>query len=298
MSSRIPPSCPAPEAGIHEHWAEVEGHRMRFLHGGSGPPLLLVHGLLGYSFSWRFNLPALARRATVFAPDLLGTGFSESVPGLDCSMAAIAGRLLQFLQGQGIESFNLLGTSHGGAVAMMLAAAAPLAKLAVRRLILVDAAHPWSYPRPVLMKLLSHPAGAALFRVIAPGVKFTHGHYLRRMYGDPRRIPPGTLAGYAAPLARPGSFDYGLSIVRCWREDMRKLAAALPGIAEIPTLLMWGSRDRVIPVATAAQLHPQFRNCRLLVLEGAGHLPYEEMPDEFNRAVLEFLEEEQTSDGG
>ncbi|HYL96193.1 MAG TPA: alpha/beta fold hydrolase [Terriglobales bacterium] len=289
MSSRMPPSCAAPEAGIHEHWAEVEGHRMRFLHGGTGPPLLLVHGLLGYSFSWRFNLPVLAKRSTVFAPDLLGAGFSERVPGMDCSMAAIAGRLLQFLQWQGIEAFDLLGTSHGGAIAMMLAVLATPSN-AVRRLILVDPAHPWSRPRPVLIKMLSQRAGAALFRASLPLIRLTHEHYLRRMYGDPRRISPGTAEGYKAPLANSNAYEYPLSIVRCWREDMRKLEAALPRIAGIPTLLMWGSLDRVISPRTAAQLQRQFRNCRLLILQGVGHLPYEETPEEFNRAVLEFLE--------
>ena len=283
----MPPFCATSEPGIHEHWAELDGYRLRFLHGGAGPPLLLIHGLLGYSFSWRFNLPALAERATVFAPDLLGTGFSQRVPGLDCSMSAIAGRLRRFLEGQGIESFDLLGTSHGGAVAMMLAAQAPAA---VRRLILVDSAHPWSHPRPLLMELLGHPAGASLFRLVAPYLKRTHGHYLRRMYGDPRRIPPGTLEGYMAPLSTRGAYNYALSIVGCWRDDMRKLEAALPRLANIPTLLLWGSRDRVIPLHSVAPLQQHFRNARLLVLEGAGHLPYEEMPEQFNRALLNFLE--------
>lgn len=291
MSSRMPPSCSSSETGIHEHWAELDGHRLRFLHGGKGPPLLLIHGLLGYAFSWRFNLEALARKATVFAPDLLGTGFSERVPGLDCSMAGIAGRLLQFLQGQGIENFDLLGTSHGGAVAMVLAAmAAERNSVSVRRLILVDSAHPWSHPRPVLMKLLSNPAGAAAFRSIAPYLKFTHKHYLRRMYGDPRRIPPGTAEGYLAPLKARGAYDYALTIVGCWRSDMSRLEAALPGIAGLPTLLLWGSRDRVIPASSTGPLQRQFRNARLTVMEGAGHLPYEEMPEEFNRLVLAFLE--------
>jgi pimeloyl-ACP methyl ester carboxylesterase len=287
-----PPSCASSEPGIHEHWTELDGHRLRFLHGGKGPPLLLVHGLLGYSFSWRLNLDALAQRATVFAPDLLGTGYSERVPGLDCSMAAIAARLLRFLQGQGIESFDLLGTSHGGAVAMMLAASAPAGKLSVRRLILVDAAHPWSHPRPLLMELLRRPAGAALFRLLAPHLRHTHQHYLRRMYGDPRRIPPGTAAGYTAPLAARGAYDYALAIVRCWGEDMRRLEAALANLADLPTLLIWGSRDRVIPLSSVAPLQRRFHHNRLLVLEGAGHLPYEEMPQEFNRAVLQFLDSE------
>jgi pimeloyl-ACP methyl ester carboxylesterase len=285
-----PPSCATSPDDIHEHWAEIAGHRLRFLHGGSGPPLVLIHGLLGYSFSWRRNLPVLARETTVYAPDLLGTGFSERVPELDCSLQATAERLLQFFAGQGIESCDLLGTSHGGPIAMMVAALTAEQNLrTVRRLILVDPAHPWAQPRPVLRKLLSRDSGAALFRLLVPWIKLTHGYYLRRMYGDPRRIPPGTMAGYRAPLAAQGAYDYGLSVVKCWQEDMRKLQPMLPRIAEIPTLLLWGSRDRVVPPASAAQLQRHFRNCRLIVLEGAGHLPYEEMPEEFNRAVMDFL---------
>jgi pimeloyl-ACP methyl ester carboxylesterase len=142
----------------------------------------------------------------------------------------------------------------------------------------------------VLINVLSQRAGAALFQAFLPVIKLSHEHYLRRMYGDPRRISPGTAEGYKAPLSIPGAYQYPLCIVRCWRQDMRRLEAMLPKIAHSPTLLMWGSRDRVIAPNSAAQLQHQFRNCRLLMLEGVGHLPYEETPEDFNRAVLDFLE--------
>jgi pimeloyl-ACP methyl ester carboxylesterase len=73
---------------------------------------------------------------------------------------------------------------------------------------------------------------------------------------------------------------------------MRKLEMALPTIAGIPALLIWGSRDRVIPLSSTPPLQRQFNNATLVVIEGAGHLPYEEMPEEFNRSVLEFLKSE------
>ncbi len=68
-------AAPAPGEGIEECWMEIDGARMRYLRAGSGPPLILLHGLLGYSFSWRFTMPALAPYATIYAPDLLGSGF-------------------------------------------------------------------------------------------------------------------------------------------------------------------------------------------------------------------------------
>ena len=111
---------------------DFDGARMRYLRAGSGPVLILMHGLLGYSFSWRFTLPALAPYATVYAPDLLGAGFSDRPRGIDHSMHATALRVLRFIENlrlenlglgnPGLESFDLLGTSHGGAVAIMVAA--------------------------------------------------------------------------------------------------------------------------------------------------------------------------------
>src|SRR6202049_4884048 len=134
--------------------------RMRYLRAGSGPALLLVHGLLGYSFSWRFTLPALARQATVYAIDMLGTGFSDRPADLDCSFKASAERLLQFMDKTDIASCDLLGTSHGGAVAMMLAALEPDR---VRRLILVDPVNPWSAHGKRLTAFLSSIVIAPLF---------------------------------------------------------------------------------------------------------------------------------------
>src|SRR5438445_11387942 len=88
----------------------------------SGAALILLHGLLGCSFSWRYTMPALAPYATVYAPDMLGAGFSNRQPVLDCSLRAVAQRLLCFVEKLGLSRFDLVGTSHGGAVAMMAAA--------------------------------------------------------------------------------------------------------------------------------------------------------------------------------
>ena len=107
---------------VEERWFVLDGHRMRYLCGGSGPPLLLLHGLLGYSFSWRFALPLLAEKATVYAVDMPGVGFSDRPSDASGSLRAQAERLLRFMDGVGIASCDLLGTSHGGAVAMMAAA--------------------------------------------------------------------------------------------------------------------------------------------------------------------------------
>src|SRR5579863_2956333 len=116
----------------------MEGCRMRYLRAGSGPPLILLHGLLGYSFSWRFTIPALAPYATVYAPDLLGAGFSDRAFTLDHSMRAIARRVVRFAEKLNLASLDLLGTSHGGGVAMMAAEEflAPGSNVRLNRLVL------------------------------------------------------------------------------------------------------------------------------------------------------------------
>src|SRR3979490_1368587 len=130
--------------GVEECWMDLDGARMRYLRAGSGPALILLHGLLGYSFSWRFTIPAQASSFTVYAPDMLGAGFSDRPAGLDHCMGATARRLLRFVEKLGLSSFDLLGTSHGGAVAMMAAAdcLSPGARLHVRGLVLVAPGHP------------------------------------------------------------------------------------------------------------------------------------------------------------
>jgi len=257
---------------------------MRYLCAGSGRPLLLIHGLLGYSFSWRFNLAEFARHATVHAVDLPGTGFSDRAV-LDCSLRATAERLAHFLDQLGIREFDLLGTSHGGAVAMMLAALDPTR---VRRLVLPAPANPWSsYGRRLAPFLASVPV-----RFLVPHLvrsRSFRNFQLRRMYGDRARISPGTLEGYSAPISIPGTTDHVLRILEGWNAGLEEVRRILPTIADIPTLLLWGTRDVPVSFASAGTLQAQFRRAELVIFDGAGHLPYEEVPDAFNRAVLDFL---------
>jgi pimeloyl-ACP methyl ester carboxylesterase len=290
--------APALGAGVEECWIDIDGARMRYLRTGSGPPLILVHGLLGYSFSWRYTMPALASYATVYAPDMMGAGFSDRPAGVVHSMQGTARRLLRFISGLGISSFDLLGTSHGGAVAMMAAAEclsgnADLGPgLRVRRLVLVAPVNPYSAHGRWLAPAVGSRFGSAVFRLGVRHVKWLFPYWHARMYCDRSRIPPGTLEGYMAQMAKPGLFEHALSIVRTWTKDLRELEATLPKLAGIPTLLMWGSRDSAVYVPSAVPLAKHFPNSRCIVFPGIGHLPYEECSEEFNHALIEFLTSE------
>ena len=257
---------------------------MRYLTAGSGRPLLLIHGLMGYSFSWRFNLPELSRHATVYAVDLLGMGFSERCD-MDCSLRAIAQYLVRFLDQLKVGEFDLLGTSHGGAVAILLASLDPTR---VRRMVLAAPANAWSPYGRWLAPFFSRAPGRLLVPVLARSPAFIR-YQFRRMYADIGRITPGTVEGYTAAISVPGTTDYVVRILRTWLRDLEEARRALSTVADIPTLLLWGGSDLPVRLKSAAPLEAQFHNAELVVLEGAGHLPYEEVPEAFNRAVIEFL---------
>lgn len=275
--------------GIQECWMDFDGARMRYLRAGSGPPLILLHGLMGYSFSWRYAMPAVAPYRTVYAPDALGAGFSDR-PKVDHSMRATALRLLEFAENLGLSEFDLLGTSRGGAVAM--SAAAECLKrnnLRVRSLILVAPVNPYSSQGRSLAAFCGNKFGRPLVNFVLERFPFLYPLMHARMFADRRNIPAGSLDGYKAPLAKPGLFDHALSIVSTWGADLRELEALLPKLGAIPTSLMWGSKDPAVYFSSMEPLARFFPKSEKVVFPGIGHLPYEECQQEFNQALIRFL---------
>jgi pimeloyl-ACP methyl ester carboxylesterase len=279
---------------VEEHWLELPDGRMRYLKAGSGPPLILIHGLMGYSFSWRFTIPALAPHATVFAIDNLGAGLSTAHDGMDCTVRATAGRVLQFADALGIEQFDVLGTSHGGGVAIMVAAVcaercAERSDPRLQRLVLVAPINPWSPHGKWLAPFVGSTIGSVLFRNTIERQRSLDSLWLRRLFGDGSRIPPDSLEGYRMPVLKNHVFRHASRIVRDWTAGLAELERALPKIRDYPTLLIWGTRDRAVDFQSAEPLRRNFHNARLVAFEGVGHLPYEEAPDDFNRALADFL---------
>ena len=278
------------EESWEECWLDLPNGRMRYFKAGSGPVLILVHGLLGYSFSWRFTIPALAAHATVYAIDNLGAGLSPAAETMDCTVRAAAERVLQFADALGLKGFDLLGTSHGGGVAIMVAAICTERKDArLRRLILVAPVNPWSPHGKRLAPFLGGPVGSMLLRNTIERWRSFDYFVLRRLFGDRAKIPPDSLDGYRIPVLKNHGFRYAKRIIRNWTADLAELETALPKICDYPTLLIWGTRDRAVHFSSAEPLRRNFRNARLVAFEGVGHLPYEEAPVEFNQALIDFL---------
>ena len=283
MSSRngIRPVFP----GMEECWAQVSGGRLRYLVGGNGPPLILIHGIAASSFSFRLVCAALTREFRVFVPDLMNVGYSHRIPRLDGSLQATAARILEFLDRADLEKADIVGSSHGGSVVMELATLAPER---FRRMVLVSPANPFATHYEAIIRFYLSAVGGAFIRAcpFAPGWMWDYG--IGRMYANPSRLPPGTGIGYARPLRQPGTIRHILSSLKTFGDDIEALRPKLPAIARVVTLIVWGDRDPVVEIQSGYQLQ-QALAAEMAVMPNVGHLPYEETPEDFSRILLDYL---------
>jgi len=288
-ASKTPPI--ARISGAQERSLKIDGVNWRYWFAGSGPPLLLIHGFLGFSFSWRFNMEALSQYFSVYSIDLPGCGFSERPQVNESSLAGDAEGVLRFMEALGIENADIVGSSRGGGLTMILAATASRTNRLhrMRRLVLVSPINPWSSHGKVLTRLLATTLGGLYVVHVQPRLRVIAKRYFKALYGDPARIAPGTFEGYIAGVEAPGSFEHLLRILRSWHDDLEAIGESLAEISGIPTLLLWGSRDRAVYPSSIHQLQRQLKNSALVMFQGAGHMPYEEVPDEFNRVLCDFL---------
>jgi pimeloyl-ACP methyl ester carboxylesterase len=271
---------------LDEGYVIVNGARLHFHRAGTGRPLLLLHGLVGSARNWRQNIRFLAQHANVYAVDLLNMGESERIPGLDASLEATADRVAACMDALDLEVADIAGHSHGGAVAMMLAARHPQR---VRSLVLFAPANPYCDLGRQLVSFYQTKSGMWLARQIPWLPRKLKATALSRMYGNPALVAPDALEGYTAGLHIPGTIDHVLSIVRGWSSDMRQLRDVLSSLAEKPTLLIWGDRDRTVGLQSARELQQMLRQSSLVVLPGVGHIPFEEMPEACNGAMRDWL---------
>jgi pimeloyl-ACP methyl ester carboxylesterase len=290
----------AAAGSLHSGFVQAGSLRLHHTFGGRGtPPLVMVHGLgsSGY-LEWRFNLPALAASQRVLAPDLPGFGRSER-PRAGYGIPLFARAVHGYLRALRLRPVVLVGASLGGRVAIEVALTHTER---VRKLVLVNA-FGLGRPRPRLTyPLFAVPrVGEAVLRLTrgalrrAPPqtVRRFAGRYLRASGDLERTMDDAYLAGvrelheaegyhaaYLATLrslARPGAIAQG-------RDVVARLART-----RLPVLLVWGAEDPLFPVEHAERAHLELPGSRLAVIEGAGHTPQAERPDEFNRVVEAFL---------
>lgn len=269
----------------------VHGRSVAYIEAGSGPVLLLIHGMAGNFENWRAVIEPLARAHTVIAPDLPGHG--ESAPGGgDYSLGSLAAGLRDLLLTLGHDRATLVGHSLGGGIAMQFTYQFPEM---VERLVLVSSGGLGSEVS-LILRAAALP-GADLFIAATAGLGQRAGSALGRGLAAVGMRPSADVAevarGYAS-LSEPerrGAFLATLRSVvgtggqRVAAGDRLYLADALP------LLIVWGSRDPIIPVHHGEDAHEALSGSRLEVFDGVGHLPQLEAPGRFIAVLERFLAE-------
>ncbi|WP_263409297.1 alpha/beta fold hydrolase [Terriglobus tenax] len=262
------------------------GCNMRLLEAGTGTPVVLLHGLLGAAEVWRWNIPVLARTHRVLAIDQVLCEQHGWIPEQPAEMAATAERLLALLEKRGVERTHLIGHSYGGSLAMVFAARYPER---VASLVLI--APPTLASRSLwpIVRFWSSPLGGWFAHRVPELPRRLQALALTRMYGNGELASEETLDLYLRALRRPGAIAHTLSIVRRWRQNMQAVNMAMPALRQQKVLLLWGDRDRTAPLELAEQLHAILPQAELEVIPGAGHLLFDEMPEETNLLLTDWL---------
>ena len=253
---------------VVEDFVEVGGAKIHLLKGGEGPPLLFLHSIEG-NLSWLPWMDRVAESATVYAPTHPGFGASER-PDLLESVSDMARFYLWFIQELGLEDVSLIGHFLGGWIAAEMATMSPGV---LKSLILVDAAG-------------VRPGAGEIADIFLLGEDET----TKRAFHDASSVP-----GYAALFERELTTEEREASVRtremttrlCWKPYMydRSLIWLLQRV-NVPTLVVWGAEDAIIPVDAGRRMHEAVAGSRLEVIPECGHLPHVEKPNEFSKLLL------------
>ncbi len=282
-SPAIPEASRFPaRTGFTARHITVDGTALRYIDEGRGPPVVFLHGLGASMYAWRKNLaPVAAAGYRVIAFDNRGFGFSDK-PATGYDNASYARLTVALLDSLHLPDAVLIGHSMGGAIAAEVAIAHPER---VRGLVLIGSAG-LGAREPPLFRVGRWPlVGPLLFAFRGRGLT---ERLLKATYADPRKVSDADVDQYYAPVAEP---EYGRSLRAVLREfRFDGLAGRLDHIA-VPTLVLWGEADRLIPITLGRALAAGIPRAAFLSVPRAGHAVQEEAPDEVNRLLNRFLKD-------
>jgi pimeloyl-ACP methyl ester carboxylesterase len=276
---------------------ELHGHRVAYRCAGSGPVVLLVHGITSTSATWERVIPALSKRFTVIAPDLLGHGGSAKPRG-DYSLGAYASGVRDLLISLGHERATFVGHSLGGGVAMQLSYQFPER---CERLVLIDSGGLGSEVN-MLLRSATLPGAEFVLPLLASQPLLDAGRGVGRFFGRLGLRVHTDIAEMARGHASLAERDARAAFVHTLRTIVDPSGQRVNAndrlylAEEIPFLIIWGRRDRIIPVAHAYAAHERVPSSRLEIFEQAGHFPHVDEPQRFIEVLTEFLETTEAAD--
>ncbi|WP_066914034.1 alpha/beta fold hydrolase [Mycobacterium interjectum] len=277
----------------------IHGYRRAFRIAGSGPALLLIHGVGDNSKSWEAVHVKLAQRFTVIAPDLLGHGESDK-PHADYSLPAFANGMRDLLAVLGIDRVTVVGHSFGGGVAMQFAYQYPQL---VERIVLVSAGGV-AKDVSLALRLAAMPLGAEALGVLrAPGLMPAIrrvGRAVQTVLGSTKvgrdaAEVVGLLEGFldADGLA---AFARTLRSVVDARGQYVTMLDRSYLVKSVPVQIIWGADDLIIPVEHAHTAHAAMPGSRMEIFEDSGHMPFHDHPDRFVEVVDRFVDSTRPAD--
>jgi pimeloyl-ACP methyl ester carboxylesterase len=267
----------------------IHGHTVSYRRAGEGPVIVLLHGIAGSSRTWAPVMRLLESDYTVVAPDFLGHGDSAKPPG-DYSLGNQASLLRDLLHLLGIDRATVVGQSFGGGVAMQFAYQFPER---CERLVLVDAG---GLGRDVnwTLRFAALPGAEYVMPALFPSFVRGWGDSLERRLDD-----WGIHSVRATEIWRSyrslTERDNREAFVRTIRSVIDPGGQSVSAIGRLylaepmPALIVWGERDRIIPVVHAHRAHEALRNSRLEIMQGVGHFPHAEQPARFVELLKDFL---------
>lgn len=277
------------ENSLPETYASVGGHKIRCVEKGRGHPLILIHGLGASLDWWQPNIDSLSRKHRVIAFDFLGFGLS-SKPELKFSINLASDFMLSFLDAFQIQKTSLIGNSMGGLIALYTAMNAPDR---IDRLVLVDSAG-FGQELSIFLRIGSiFPLGEM---ALAMRSRLTAKMFLSRLVYDLKKVPESLFDCVLRMFSQPRAVEVCLQVLR-YAVNLKGLRKEiwLPVVERAPslphkTLIVWGEDDRITPLSQARLGIGLMKHGELRLFEKCGHIPQIEQPDEFNSAVLDFLE--------
>jgi pimeloyl-ACP methyl ester carboxylesterase len=279
-----------PAAGLEARYAtppsrflDVDGLRIHYRDQGQGPALVLLHGSNASLFTWEGWVRELSGGYRVITLDLPGHGLTGPDARARYTFTGMAEVLEAFRARLGLERFHLAGNSMGGAVAWHYALSHPER---VERLVLVDAGgYPRKEPAPLVFRLMRAPVLGNLLSRVTP--RWIIDQNLRAVYADPSKVTEALAEQYHALLLREGNRDATRERLRMGSVDdglWRRL-----GELRMPTLILWGAKDRWILPAYGERFDADIPDSRLVVYPDLGHVPMEEDPVRTAAEVRRFL---------
>jgi pimeloyl-ACP methyl ester carboxylesterase len=268
----------------------LHGHDVTYRTGGEGPVIVLVHGMAGSSAMWQDVLPGLAEHFTVVAPDLPGHGESAKPRG-DYSLGAFASSVRDLMVALGHERATLVGQSLGGGVVMQFAYQFPER---TERLVLVSSGG-LGQEVNLLLRALTLPGSDFVLPIACTNwvhdAGLTVAGWLRNVGFRPSPHLVQVWESYGS-LADPETRTAFLHTLRSVVDQSGQRVSATNRLylaSRVPTMIVWGDRDHIIPVHQGHEAHEAIPGSRLEIFEGAGHFPHCEQPERFVKVLTDFM---------